>query len=79
MSFSELHEVFAYVQYCNIILYQDELPEELIEKVKYKVNRDSPEDKTRDYLDWMKAVKKEMFHIVRTYVCMVLHLVELVR
>ena len=51
-------------------MLQDELPEELIEKVKYKVNRDSPEDKTRDYLDWMNAVKKEMFHIVRTCVCM---------
>ena len=41
------------------------MPEELIERVKYQVNRDSAEDKTRDYLNWMKAAKKEIFHLVR--------------
>ena len=40
------------------------LPDELIEKVKYRVNRDSPEDRTRDFLKWMKAVKREMSHLV---------------
>lgn len=49
---------------CSNILWQDELPDELVEKVKYQVKRDSAEDKTRDFLKWMKAAKKEMFHLV---------------
>jgi len=43
---------------------QDELPEEIIEKVKYRVNRESAEDKVRDFLNWMKAIKKEIHHLV---------------
>lgn len=43
---------------------QDELPEEIIEKVKWSVSRDSAEDKVRDYLAWMKAVKREVIHVV---------------
>lgn len=43
---------------------QDELPEEIIEKVKWSVNRDSAEEKVRDYLAWMKAVKREVIHVV---------------
>lgn len=46
------------------VLQQDELPEEIIEKIKYRVNRDSPEDKTRDFLKWMEAAKSEIFHLV---------------
>lgn len=45
-------------------LVQDELPEEIIEKVKWSVSRDSAEDKVRDYLAWMKAVKREVIHVV---------------
>ena len=48
---------------------QDELREEVIEKVKWNVNRDSPEDKLRDYLKWMKAVKHDTNHNV-SCVCM---------
>ena len=40
------------------------MPEELIEKVKYRVNRDSPEDKTRDFLKWMEGARKEIVHLV---------------
>jgi len=40
------------------------LPEEIIEKVKYRVNRESAEDKTRDFLNWMMSVKKEIHHLV---------------
>ena len=36
----------------------------MIEKVKYRVNRDSPEDKTRDFLKWMEATKEEINHLV---------------
>ena len=43
---------------------QDELPEELIEKVKWNVSRDSAEDKVRDFLDWTEAVKTEIQHRV---------------
>ena len=43
---------------------QDELPEEIIEKVKWSVSRDSAEEKVRDYLAWMKAVKREVLHVV---------------
>lgn len=46
------------------MLQQDELPDELIEKIKYQVNRDSPEDKNRDFLNWMKAAKKQILHLV---------------
>ena len=35
-----------------------------MERVKWNVNRDSPEDKLRDFLKWMKAVKKETEHKV---------------
>ncbi len=45
---------------------QHELREEVIEKVKWNVNRDSPEDKLRDFLEWMKAVKRDTLHQVHT-------------
>jgi len=32
--------------------------------VKYRVNRESPEDKTRDFLKWMEGAKKEILHLV---------------
>lgn len=44
---------------------QNDLREEVIEKVKWQVNRDSPEDKLRDFLEWMYAVKKDTLHHVR--------------
>ena len=43
------------------------MPEELIEKVKYRVNRESPEDKTRDFLKWMEGAKKEILHLVSVH------------
>ena len=48
----------------NDLPLQDKLPEELKEEMKYQVNRDSPEDKARDFLYWMKAAKKEINHLV---------------
>ncbi len=48
------------------LLYtQNELREEVIENVKWNVNRDSPEDKLRDFLEWMSAVKRDTLHHVR--------------
>lgn len=52
--------------YADILLplVQDKLPEEIKQKVKWSVGRDSAEDKVRDYLEWMKAVKREVIHVV---------------
>ena len=47
------------------IVFQHELREEVIEKVKWNINRESPEDKLRDLLQWMKAVKRDTIHSVR--------------
>ena len=48
---------------------QNKVREDLVERVKWNVNRDSPEDKLRDFMDWMKAVKKETIHHVCVCVC----------
>lgn len=37
----------------------------MVEKVKWQVNRDSAEDKLRDFLEWMYALKKDTLHHVR--------------
>ena len=44
---------------------QNDLREEVVEKVKWQVNRDSAEDKLRDFLKWMCALKKDTQHHVR--------------
>ena len=43
---------------------QDQLSEEMVEKVKWQVNRESAEDKVRDFLEWLKAVKGIVQHTV---------------
>lgn len=43
---------------------QDQLSEELVEKVKWQVNRESAENKVRDFLEWMKAIKGIVNHLV---------------
>ena len=43
---------------------QNTFSHNLVERVKWNVNRDSPEDKLRDFMEWMKAVKKETGHQV---------------
>ena len=48
---------------------QNELREEVVEKVKWQVNRDSAEDKLRDFLEWMYAVKKDTLHYVSAFIC----------
>ena len=35
-----------------------------MEEVKYQINRDSQEAKARDFLDWMKAAQKDLYHLV---------------
>ena len=35
-----------------------------MKEVKYQVNRDSQEAKARDFLDWMKATQKDLYHLV---------------
>ena len=32
--------------------------------MKYRVSRDSPEDKLRDFMNWMISVRKEIIHLV---------------
>ena len=51
-----------------LFIPQNELREEVIENVKWNVNRDSPEDKLRDFLEWMFAVKRDTIHHVRNSV-----------
>ena len=46
---------------------KDELPAEITKKVKYRVNRDTPEDKLRDFMDWMVLVRKEVLYLVTLY------------
>ena len=46
------------------VVLQNTFSHNLVERVKCNVNRDSPEDKLRDFMEWMKAVKKEMGHQV---------------
>ena len=41
----------------------------MIEKVKWNVNRDSAEDKLRDFTEWLYAVKKDTIHNVCVCVC----------
>jgi len=43
---------------------QDKLSDEIKEKVKVGVNRESAEDKIRDFAKWMESVKKEVKHLV---------------
>lgn len=43
---------------------QDQLSEEMVEKVKWQVSRESAEDKVRDFLEWLKAVKGIVHHLV---------------
>ena len=59
--------VYVYVYVCVTLVFQHELREEVIEKVKWNINRDSPEDKLRDLLQWMKAVKRDTIHSVRCF------------
>ncbi|XP_065910466.1 inositol 1,4,5-trisphosphate-gated calcium channel ITPR1-like [Dysidea avara] len=42
---------------------QDKLSGEIKEKVKVHVNRESPEDKIRDFTKWMDSVKREVKHL----------------
>ena len=46
------------------VVLQNTFSHNLVERVKCNVNRDSPEDKLRDFMEWMKAVKKETGHQV---------------
>ena len=36
----------------------------MIDKIKWSISRDSPEDKLRDLMKWMKAVKRDVMHRV---------------
>ena len=50
-------------------LQQNELRDEVVENVKWNVNRDSAEDKLRDFLEWLYAVKKDTIHNVCVHAC----------
>ena len=64
----------CFVQYCSVnivskslavaVTLQNKLREEVIENVKWNVDRDSAESKQRDFLDWALAVKKDTVHHV---------------
>ena len=40
----------------------------MIEKIKWNICHDSPEDKLRDLLQWMKAVKRHTLHSVSSII-----------
>ena len=52
----------------NLILcacaVQNELREEVVEKIKWNINRDSMEDKQRALLDLFEPLKKDLKHQV---------------
>ena len=52
--------------YCcnNAVTGQNELREEVVEKVKWNINRDSIEDKQRALLDLFEPLKKDLKHQV---------------
>lgn len=47
---------------------QDELRDEVRTKVKWKVNRQTPEDKLRDFLKWMLVIRKDKKYYVRKHI-----------
>ena len=58
-----LHMFFVqYYLYC--LMKQNAIREELIETVKLRINRNSAKDKLRDFLEWMKVVKRDITHDV---------------
>lgn len=44
---------------------QLELSEEVKDTVKNSVKRDSPDDKLKDLLDWVYAIRGDVKHLVR--------------
>ena len=52
-----------HVFHCFVL--QDELREEVKNEVKWNVDRDSAEEKVRDFVGWMKACKEDINHQVR--------------
>ncbi len=49
-----------------LLHYQDKLREDLSEKVRWNINRDSMEDKQRALLDLMPALKSDINHQVKS-------------
>ena len=47
---------------------KDELREEIKEKIKWKIDRSSPEDKLLDLVRYAKAAKKDIEHQVQLYI-----------
>ena len=43
--------------------------EDVTDKIKWNICRDSPEDKLRDLMKWMKAVKRDAVHMVHAGFC----------
>jgi len=75
--FAQVHTVYNTYQMLFIASYhipyqfswksavpQNTFGHNLVERVKWNVNRDSAENKLRDFMKWMKAVKKETSHQV---------------
>ena len=50
----------------------------MIETVKWRVNRDSHEDRLRDFLDWMEAVKKDTIHTVRSHIMKIIIVINII-
>ena len=46
----------------------------MITKIKYRVNRNSPEEKAQDFLKWMEAAKNEITYLVNTMLTTVLYM-----
>ena len=43
---------------------QNKIQKDLMDKVKWNVNRESPKERQKDFLDWLKVVQKEtIYHV----------------
>lgn len=51
-----------------VLYLQREFKEEVTSRVKWNVNRSSLDDKLRDFLDWMAALKKDTLHRVSQHI-----------
>ena len=48
----------------NFASPQNKIQKDLMDKVKWNVNRKSPKERHKDFLDWLKVVQKEtIYHV----------------
>ena len=42
---------------------QNKIQKDLMDKVKWNVNRESPKERQKDFLDWLKVVQETIYHV----------------